>query len=111
MIGFDTVSCSDVHCAMVISSGAGNSSSSADRDYRINQGSNVPYKSETFFQNFTPNNGGEESPFESGSGKDDEGDKSGTSKTEDLEVRMDLTDDLLHMVSIASCIYLHVMSL
>ncbi|BFG18060.1 hypothetical protein CerSpe_043340 [Prunus speciosa] len=88
----------DVHCAMVISSGAGNSSSSADRDYRINQGSNVPYKSETFFQNFTPNNGGEESPFDSGSGKDDEGDKSGTSKTEDLEVRMDLTDDLLHMV-------------
>ncbi|PQP99266.1 F-box/LRR-repeat protein 15 [Prunus yedoensis var. nudiflora] len=88
----------DVHCAMVISSGAGNASSSADRDYRINQGSNVPYKSETFFQNFTPNNGGEESPFDSGSGKDDEGDKSGTSKTEDLEVRMDLTDDLLHMV-------------
>ncbi|KAH0969763.1 hypothetical protein GBA52_028359 [Prunus armeniaca] len=87
-----------VHCAMVISSGAGNSSSSADRDYRINQGSNVPFKSETFFQNFTPNNGGEESPFDSGSGKDDEGDKSGPSKTEDLEVRMDLTDDLLHMV-------------
>ncbi|CAN6682461.1 unnamed protein product [Malus baccata var. baccata] len=88
----------DFHYAMAMSSGAGNSSSSAERDYRINQSSFVPFKSETFFQDTTTNNGGEEGPFDSGSGKDDEGDNSGTSKTEDLEVRMDLTDDLLHMV-------------
>lgn len=30
--------------------------------------------------------------------KDNEVDEGGTSKPEDLEVRMDLTDDLLHMV-------------
>ncbi|KAM1012923.1 hypothetical protein ACFX13_043694 [Malus domestica] len=88
----------DFHYAMAMASGAGNSSSSAERDYRINESSFIPYKSETFFQNTTPNIGCEDGPFDSGSGKDDDGDHSGTSKTEDLEVRMDLTDDLLHMV-------------
>ncbi|XP_012077197.1 F-box/LRR-repeat protein 15 isoform X2 [Jatropha curcas] len=39
----------------------------------------------------------DENLCDSGGGRDD-GDDSGTSKTEDLEVRMDLTDDLLHMV-------------
>lgn len=102
MVGVDTISCSDFHYAMAMSSGAGNSSSSVDRNYSTSQGSNVPYQSETFFHNFTPNNGGEENPFESGSGKDDESDNGGTSKTDDFEVRMDLTDDLLHMVHIVS---------
>ncbi|KAM5566156.1 F-box/LRR-repeat protein 15 [Rosa sericea] len=87
----------DFHYAMAMSSGAGDSSSS-DRDYSRTQGSNVLYKSETFFHSFTPNIGGEENPYESGSGKDDERDKGDTSTTEDFEVRMDLTDDLLHMV-------------
>lgn len=102
MVGVDTISCSDFHYAMAMASGAGNSSSSVDRNYSISQGSNVPYQSETFFHNFTPNNGGEENPFESSSGKDDERDNGGTSKTDDFEVRMDLTDDLLHMVHIVS---------
>lgn len=48
------------------------------------------------------NNVGEENRIDSSGGKDDEGDASGTSKTEDFEVRMDLTDDLLHMVCVSS---------
>ncbi|KAK0572047.1 hypothetical protein LWI29_025371 [Acer saccharum] len=59
---------------------AGSSSSSADRDYNI-----------------VWNKGGDDNSFDSNGGKDD-GDENGTSKVEDLEVRMDLTDDLLHMV-------------
>ena len=35
---------------------------------------------------------------DSGGTIDDEGNDSSTSKAEDLEARMDLTDDLLHMV-------------
>lgn len=42
--------------------------------------------------------GGNENPLDSNSGRDDEGD--GSPKMEDSEVRMDLTDDLLHMVFI-----------
>lgn len=89
---------------MATSSGAGNSSSS-DRDYSRNQGSNVLYKSEAFYHSLVPNNGGEENPFESVSGKDDERDNGDTSNSEDFEVRMDLTDDLLHMVITVSHIY------
>lgn len=47
------------------------------------------------------NNAGEENQFDSSGGKDDDGDASGASKVEDFEVRMDLTDDLLHMVCVA----------
>ncbi|XP_004303464.1 PREDICTED: F-box/LRR-repeat protein 15 [Fragaria vesca subsp. vesca] len=87
----------DFYYTMAMSSGAGNSSSS-DKDYSRNQGSNVLYKSGAFYHSLVPNNGGEENPFESGSGKDDERDNGDTSNTEDFEVRMDLTYDLLHMV-------------
>ena len=48
------------------------------------------------------NNVSEDNQFDSGGGRDNEGDEAGTSKAEDLEVRMDLTDDLLHMVCVAS---------
>lgn len=41
---------------------------------------------------------GDKNPSDSGDGKDEEGDETGSLKTEDFEVRMDLTDDLLHMV-------------
>ncbi|KAF3446108.1 hypothetical protein FNV43_RR11287 [Rhamnella rubrinervis] len=88
----------ECHYATAITSGDGNSSSSGDRDYNISQGSYVASKNEIFYHNFMLNNGGEENHFESRSGKDVERDESGTSKAEDFEVRMDLTDDLLHMV-------------
>lgn len=95
------ISCSECHYATAITSGAGNSSSSGDKDYNINQGSNVASKNEIFYHTFMLNTGGEETQDDSISGKDVEGDESGTSKTEDSEVRMDLTDDLLHMVYVA----------
>ena len=86
---------------MAMSSGAGNSSSS-DREYNRNQGSNALYKSDAFYDSLTPNNGGEENPCESGSGRDDERENGDISNTEVFEVRMDLTDDLLHMVPFVS---------
>ncbi|PON73101.1 F-box domain containing protein [Parasponia andersonii] len=81
-----------------ISSVAGNSSSSGDRHYDISHGSYVASKNEVFYHTFMVNNVGEQNQFDSTGGKDDERDASGTSKTEDFEIRMDLTDDLLHMV-------------
>lgn len=96
------ISCSECHYATAITSGDGNSSSSGDRDYNISQGSYVASKNEISYHNFMLANGGEENHFDSSSGKDLERDESGTSKTEDFEVRMDLTDDLLHMVYVHS---------
>lgn len=96
------ISCSERHYATAITSGDGNSSSSGDRDYNISQGSYAASKNEIFYHNFMLNNGGEENHLDSSSGKDVERDESGTSKTEDFEVRMDLTDDLLHMVDVHS---------
>ncbi|KAK2645012.1 hypothetical protein Ddye_020207 [Dipteronia dyeriana] len=80
-----------------MSSDAGSSSSSADRDYNISHGSSVPTNNEMIFHNFVWNKGGDDNSLDSNGGNDD-GDENGTSKLEDLEVRMDLTDDLLHMV-------------
>ncbi|EEF46136.1 conserved hypothetical protein [Ricinus communis] len=85
------------HYMTAMSSDAGNPSSSSDRDFNLNQSSSVPARNEIFYHNFMWNNSSEENPCDSGGGRDD-GDESGTSKSEDLEVRMDLTDDLLHMV-------------
>lgn len=45
---------------------------------------------------------------DSGGTVDDEGNDSNTSKVEDLEVRMDLTDDLLHMVYALLFLFLRV---
>ncbi|CAK7352790.1 unnamed protein product [Dovyalis caffra] len=91
-------SCSDdCHYAAVMSSDAGNSTTSADRHLGLSQSSSIPSNNEIFYRNFMWNNNSDENPFDSNGGRDD-GDDSGTSKSEDLEVRMDLTDDLLHMV-------------
>lgn len=93
------ICCSESHYAAAITSGAGNSSSSGDRDYNISQGSYVVSKKEIVYHNFMMNDG-EENHFDSSDEEDVERDDSGTSKTEDFEVRMDLTDDLLHMVCV-----------
>lgn len=80
---------------------AGGSSSFPGGDYNNSQGSSAPCISEIFYQDFMWNSGGDENPFDSTGGKEDE-DDNGASKTEDLEIRMDLTDDLLHMVNAIS---------
>ncbi|KAG9135227.1 hypothetical protein Leryth_013507 [Lithospermum erythrorhizon] len=43
-------------------------------------------------------NAGDENLFDSGGGMKDEGDDGNASNGDDLEIRMDLTDDLLHMI-------------
>ena len=81
------------------SSNTGNSSASADYgDYDYIQGSSLRLNSETCYDAFTLMCTGKENGFDSSCLKDSEGDDSDISKVEDLEVRMDLTDDLLHMV-------------
>lgn len=84
-------------------SDAGNSSSTADRDYDFGQGSTSSHNG-VFYQNFLLNNDGDGNPFDKSGGKGD-GDENGSPKPEDLEVRMDLTDDLLHMVYTSFIIY------
>ncbi|XVE53839.1 hypothetical protein DITRI_Ditri03aG0034200 [Diplodiscus trichospermus] len=49
-----------------------------------------------FYHNFMLNNGSDGHPFDANGGKDEEDE--GCLRTEDFEIRMDLTDDLLHMV-------------
>ncbi|KAJ6743359.1 hypothetical protein OIU85_017328 [Salix viminalis] len=91
-------SCSnDCHYAAVMASGAGNSTPSADRHLGLRQSSSTPSNNDIFYHNFMWNNNSDDNPFDSNGARDD-GDDSITSKSEDLEVRMDLTDDLLHMV-------------
>lgn len=85
------------HYVTTGSSDAGASSSLAGGDYNVSQGSSVPGTGEIFCNYFTWNSGGDGNPFDA-SGGNDGGDDNGTPKTEDLEIRMDLTDDLLHMV-------------
>lgn len=85
------------HHVTTAASDAGASSSIAGGDYNISQGSSVPCTGEIFCNYFLWNSGGDENPFDASGGNDD-GDDNGTSKAEDLEIRMDLTDDLLHMV-------------
>ncbi|KAA8546239.1 hypothetical protein F0562_003022 [Nyssa sinensis] len=63
------------------------------KDYSFNQGS---CKSEIRYLSPMLNGGDDENPLDSTGERDGVG--YGASKTEDLEVRMDLTDDLLHMV-------------
>ncbi|KAJ6361725.1 hypothetical protein OIU78_002198 [Salix suchowensis] len=91
-------SCSnDCHYAAVMASGAGNSTPSADRHLGLRKSSSTPSNNDIFYHNFMWNNNSDDNPFDSDGARDD-GDDSITSKSEDLEVRMDLTDDLLHMV-------------
>jgi hypothetical protein len=91
-----TFYCSDHHFATAVSSNAENSSSSQERDYHISQGSS-PSKNQIFYHTLTMNDCGDKNLSEFTDGKDD-GHESDTLRTEDLESRMDLTDDLLHMV-------------
>ncbi|KAF5468651.1 hypothetical protein F2P56_012790 [Juglans regia] len=86
------------HFPTSVGSNAGNSRSSAERVYHISQGSSIPTENQLFYHSPTMTDGGDENPSESSDGKDDGGDEIGDLKTEDFEVRMDLTDDLLHMV-------------
>lgn len=81
-------------------SNAGNSRSSAERIYHIGQESSISPENQLLYHSLTMTDGGDENPSESSDGKD-EGDEIGSLKTEDFEVQMDLTDDLLHMVFIA----------
>ncbi|XP_043811317.1 F-box/LRR-repeat protein 15 isoform X2 [Manihot esculenta] len=87
----------DCRYTEAMSADAGNSSSSADRDFSLGQSSSAPSGNEIFYHNFMWSNSNDENPSDSSGGRDDEH-EGGTSKSEDLEVRMDLTDDLLHMV-------------
>ncbi|GAV90319.1 LOW QUALITY PROTEIN: F-box-like domain-containing protein, partial [Cephalotus follicularis] len=84
------------HYVVAVSSHAGNSGSITEREYNFAQGSSVSYKNEIVYRNFMSNDGDEIS-FDP-SGGEDGGDEGNNSENEDLEVRMDLTDDLLHMV-------------
>ncbi|GLT75982.1 hypothetical protein SLA2020_476690 [Shorea laevis] len=79
------------------SSDIGNSSSSVDKGYNINHSSPTPSNNGIIYHNFILNKGGDENRFDASGSKDDD-DESGASRADDLEVQMDLTDDLLHMV-------------
>ncbi|XVF48748.1 hypothetical protein PTKIN_Ptkin03bG0214400 [Pterospermum kingtungense] len=59
---------------------------SAERGNNINQGSSISSNNGMFYHNFVLNNGGKDDASESGL------------RAEDFEIRMDLTDDLLHLV-------------
>lgn len=59
----------------------------------------LPPSAKNCYVDFAMVSGGDESNFDSGIGNDGEGDDGDISNVEDDEVRMDLTDDLLHMVS------------
>lgn len=80
-----------------MSSEAGNSCSSTDREYIVSP-SSIVFNKEGHPLTTMLNGGDGENPLESNDGREEEGDGFST-KMEDSEVRMDLTDDLLHMVS------------
>ncbi|KAK8654784.1 hypothetical protein V6N13_107383 [Hibiscus sabdariffa] len=66
------------------------------RDYNINQGSSNSSNNGIFDHNFILNDGSDGHPF-SGNDEIDEKHEGGL-RAEEFEIRMDLTDDLLHMV-------------
>ncbi|KAF8388734.1 hypothetical protein HHK36_025414 [Tetracentron sinense] len=83
--------------ATAMSSGANTSSSPAD-GYHNTSWDSVPSEIEILhYLTSISNDNDNGEPMESNGGSDD-GDGCDTSKMEDVEVRMDLTDDLLHMV-------------
>ncbi|XP_027354138.1 F-box/LRR-repeat protein 15-like isoform X2 [Abrus precatorius] len=83
------------HCAIPRSSSAGEPIASAENGDCDNfEGSSLRSKNDAF----RLMSAGEESNFDSSSVKDGEGDDRDMSEADDLEVKMDLTDDLLHMV-------------
>jgi hypothetical protein len=74
-----------------VSSDAGNSVSSVERTVSFGIASSSRTDTDMFCQNFILN-------YNRKDGKKDDGDDNGSSDTEDFEVHIDLTDDLLHMV-------------
>ncbi|GLT85604.1 hypothetical protein SLE2022_037910 [Rubroshorea leprosula] len=87
----------ECHFATPTSPDMGNSSQPIDTGYNISRSSSTPWNNGKFYHVFILNNGGDENPFDSNGGKGG-GDVSVALAVDDLEVRMDLTDDLMHMV-------------
>ncbi|KAK5817305.1 F-box/LRR-repeat 15 -like protein [Gossypium arboreum] len=69
---------------------------STGRDYNISQGSSNSSNNGLFDHNFILNDGSDGHPFDGNGGIDEK--HEGGLRAEDFEIRMDLTDDLLHMV-------------
>ncbi|KAI4337187.1 hypothetical protein L6164_015633 [Bauhinia variegata] len=89
----------ECHYVTPASSNTGKSIAYADcRDYDNNPSSSVRSNNDTCYDAFTFMASGQENNFEPGCVKENDTDDSDILKVEDLEVRMDLTDDLLHMV-------------
>ncbi|KAK6912876.1 F-box domain [Dillenia turbinata] len=83
--------------ATAMTSDAGNSRLSINGDLNAFRGSLVPYRSEDAFVSSIFHHGGDEGPANS-IHENYEGHGSDSMSIEDSEIRMDLTDDLLHMV-------------
>jgi len=83
--------CSECRSVSGVSSDAGNSVSSVERTVSFGIASSSRTDTDMFCQNFILN-------YNRKDGKKDDGDDNGSSDTEDFEVHIDLTDDLLHMV-------------
>ncbi|XP_010273918.1 PREDICTED: F-box/LRR-repeat protein 15-like [Nelumbo nucifera] len=85
--------------ACTIMSGADTSISLAVGNYDTSQSSSASCENDTInYLNSLPNDGGNGKSADSNNGDDDHGDEGNSSKMEVSEVKMDLTDDLLHMV-------------
>ncbi|CAI0448354.1 unnamed protein product [Linum tenue] len=87
----------DCHYDTLMSPDAGHSGSSEPMNFDFTQNRGVPSEDAIVYHNLIWNSSNDETSFGSNSGGDG-GDGSGPSKSDDLEVRMDLSDDLLHMV-------------
>lgn len=83
-------SCSEARSASGVSSDAG---SSVERTVSFGVASSSRTDVDMFCQNFILN-------YSRKDGKKDEGDDNGSSESEDFELHIDLTDDLLHMVHV-----------
>ncbi|CAI0381015.1 unnamed protein product [Linum tenue] len=84
----------DCQYVTVMSPDAGHSNSSEPMDSNFTQSHGVPSGDAIVYHNFIWNSSNDETSFGSNGG----GDESGPSKSDDLEIRMDLSDDLLYMV-------------
>ncbi|KAM7510742.1 hypothetical protein LguiB_009617 [Lonicera macranthoides] len=94
----------DCHCPSMLNSDRdGHRMLGRDCDHQSSSKNDINYlspvvnsKNDINYLSPMVSDGGNENLLDSNSGRDDEGD--GSPKMEDSEVRMDLTDDLLHMV-------------
>ncbi|CAN1120761.1 F-box/LRR-repeat protein 15 [Linum perenne] len=86
----------DCDYATMMPSSTSLSSSSGPKDMNFSRN---PDRGEIIYHNFMWNDSSDDGCFASnGNGGDGNGDETPPSKSDDLEVRMDLSDDLLHMV-------------